>query len=120
MSSRQASQANIRKEIRAKLAELKGVTLDTIPYPRSNDSLAKYQEEIAQLQVVTEEKRNGTHDISQSKSIDELADWLAGPVKGSKLKESENIDPVTFDEWADKQEWLGKENPERHEDGSIW
>jgi hypothetical protein len=47
MSYRQASQANIRKEIRAKLAELKGVTLDVIPYPRSNDLLAKYQEEIA-------------------------------------------------------------------------
>jgi len=102
MTSRQASQANIHKEIQAKLAELKGVTLDTIPYPRSNDLLAKYQEEIAQLQVVAEEKRNGTHDVSQNKSIDELADWLAGPVKGSKPKESENIDPITFDEWADK------------------
>ena len=123
MSSRQASQANIRKEIRVKLAELKGVTLDAIPYPRSNDLLVKYQEEIAQLQVVADRRKkkgNGTHDVSQSKSIDELADWLAGPVKGFKPKESENIDPVTFDEWADKQEWLGKENPERHEDGSIW
>ena len=47
MSSRQASQANIRKEIQAKLAELKGVILDAILYPRSNDLLAKYQEEIA-------------------------------------------------------------------------
>ncbi|RGB35511.1 hypothetical protein C1646_759200 [Rhizophagus diaphanus] len=65
-----------------------------IPYPRSNDLLAKYQEEIAQFQVVSEEKRNETHDVSQSKSIDELADWLADPVKGSKLKESENIDPL--------------------------
>ena len=123
MSSRQASQANIRKEIRVKLAELKGVTLDAIPYPRSNDLLVKYQEEITQLQVVADRRKkkgNGTHDVSQSKSIDELADWLAGPVKGSKPKESENINPVTFDEWADKQEWLGKENPERHEDGSIW
>jgi len=91
-----------------------------IPYPRFNDLLAKYQEEIAQLQVVAEEKRNGMHDVSQNKSIDELANWLAGPVKGSKPKESENIDPVTFDEWADKQERLGKENPEWREDGSIW
>jgi len=42
MSSYQASQANIRKEIRAKLAELKEVMLNTIPYPCSNDLLAKY------------------------------------------------------------------------------
>ncbi|GES89652.1 hypothetical protein GLOIN_2v1477001 [Rhizophagus clarus] len=101
-------------------SQLKGVTPDAIPYPRSNDLLAKYQEEIAQLQVVAKEKRNGTHDISQNKSIDELADWLVGPVKGSKPKESEEILPTTFDEWADKQEWLRKENSERHEDGSIW
>lgn len=94
MSSRQANQANIRKEIRAKLAELKGVTLDVIPYPRSNDLLAKYQEEIAQLQVVSEEKRNGTHDVSQNKSIDELADWLAGPVKGSKPKNQKRYFPL--------------------------
>ena len=92
MSSRQASQANIRKEIRAKLAELKGLTLDAIPYPRSNNLLAKYQKEIAQLQMIAnqkKEKRNGTHDILQNKSIDELADWLAGPVKGFRPKESE-------------------------------
>jgi hypothetical protein len=43
-----ASQANIHKEIQAKLAELKGVALDIIPYPRSNDLLAKYQKEILQ------------------------------------------------------------------------
>lgn len=64
MSSRQASQANICKEVQAKLAELKGVILNAIPYSCSNDLLAKYQEEIAQLQVVAEEKRNRTHDIS--------------------------------------------------------
>jgi hypothetical protein len=52
------------------------------------------------------------HDTSQIKSIDELADWLAGPIKGFKPKESEEILPTTFDEWADKHEWLGKENPE--------
>ncbi|GBB92677.1 hypothetical protein RclHR1_02040039 [Rhizophagus clarus] len=102
------------------VSHLRWVTPDAIPYPRSNDLLAKYQEEIAQLQVVAKEKRNGTHDISQNKSIDELADWLVGPVKGSKPKESEEILPTTFDEWADKQEWLRKENSERHEDGSIW
>ncbi|GBC45084.2 hypothetical protein GLOIN_2v1477001 [Rhizophagus irregularis DAOM 181602=DAOM 197198] len=92
MSSRQANQANIRKEIRAKLAELKGVTLDVIPYPRSNDLLAKYQEEIAQLQVVSEEKRNGTHDVSQNKSIDELADWLAGPLAPKKVKNEDGFE----------------------------
>ena len=71
-----------------------------------------------QLQEVAEKNKNRMHDILQNKSIDELADWLVSP--GSKPKESEEILPTTFDEWADKQEWLGKKNPERHEDGSIW
>ena len=74
-----------------------------------------------QLQEVSEENKNEMHDVSQNKSIDELADQLAGPVKGSELKELEEILlPTTFDKWADKQEQLEKENPEQHEDGSIW
>ncbi|CAG8633841.1 606_t:CDS:2 [Ambispora leptoticha] len=33
--------------------------------------------------------------------LKELAEWLAGPEKGHKPKESEPV-PITFDEWADK------------------
>ena len=102
MSSHQASQANIHKEIWAKLAELKGVIIDVILYLRSNDLLAKYQKKIMQLQEVAEKNKNRMHDILQNKSIDELADWLVSP--GSKPKESEEILSTIFDEWADKQE----------------
>ena len=70
--------------------------------------------------MVAEEKRNETHDVLQNKSIDELANWLAGPEKDFKPKESEEILPTTFDEWADKQEWLEKENLKWHKDGLIW
>lgn len=76
---------------------------DTIS--RSNDLLAKYQKEIEHLQEATKNNRNRLHDTSQNKSIDELADWLAGPVKDFNPKESEEILPTTFDEWTDKHEW---------------
>ena len=74
MSSRQANQASIRKDTQARLAELKGVALNTIPYPRSNAILTQYQEEIRNL----ENKVNYHQEID---SIDKLADWLARPEK---------------------------------------
>ncbi|CAG8572223.1 6653_t:CDS:2, partial [Ambispora leptoticha] len=86
-----------------RLAELKGVVLNTIPYPHSNTILTQYQEEIRNL----EKKTNYQSEID---SIDKLADWLAGPEKDHKPKESESV-PTTFDEWVDKHLWLGKEDP---------
>jgi len=47
--------------------------------------------------VIAEKKRNRIYNVLQNKFIDELADWLAGLVKGFKLKKSEDINPITFD-----------------------
>ncbi|RHZ44037.1 hypothetical protein Glove_772g20 [Diversispora epigaea] len=111
ISSRQANQASIRKDTQARFAELKGVALITIPYPRSNAILTQYQEEIRNL----ENKANYHQEID---SIDKLADWLAGPEKGYKPKKLDPV-PITMDEWIDKHLWLGKEDPIRHANGSI-
>ncbi|RHZ63503.1 hypothetical protein Glove_329g16 [Diversispora epigaea] len=110
MSSRQANQVSIRKDTQARLAELKGVALNTIPYPRSNAILTQYQEEIRNL----ENKAN----YQEIDSIDKLADWLAGPEKSYKPKKLDPV-PTTMDEWVDKYLWLGKEDPVRHADNSI-
>ncbi|CAG8699171.1 3507_t:CDS:2, partial [Ambispora leptoticha] len=59
-----------------------------------------------------------TNYQSEIDSIDKLADWLAGPEKDHKPKESDPV-PTTFDEWADKHLWLEKEDPVRHIDRSI-
>ncbi|CAG8578205.1 8650_t:CDS:2 [Ambispora leptoticha] len=74
MSSRQANQASIRKDTQVRLAELKGVALNSIPYPRSNAILTQYQEEIRNL----EKKANYQSEID---SIDKLA----GPEKDGSI-----------------------------------
>ncbi|CAG8565897.1 12865_t:CDS:2 [Ambispora leptoticha] len=79
MSSRQANQASIRKDTQVRLAELKGVALNTIPYSRSNAILTQYQEEIRNL----EKKTNYQSEID---SIDKLADWLARPEKEDPVR----------------------------------
>ncbi|RHZ89363.1 hypothetical protein Glove_16g99 [Diversispora epigaea] len=107
------NQASIHKDTQARLAELKGValnTLNTIPYPRSNAILTQYQEEIRNL----ENKAN----YQEIDSIDKLIDWLAGPEKGYKPKKLDPV-PTTMDKWVDKYLWLGKEDPVRHANNSI-
>ena len=92
MSSRQANQASICKDTQVRLAELKGVALNTIPYTRSNTILTQYQEEIRNL----ENEANKHQEID---SIDKLADWLAGPEKDYKPKKLDPV-PTTMDEWV--------------------
>ena len=111
MSSRQANQASIRKDTQVRLAELKGVALNTIPYPCSNTILTQYQEEIRNL----ENEANKHQEID---SIDKLADWLAGPEKDYKPKKMDLVS-TTMDEWVDKHLWLEKEDPVRYADSSI-
>ena len=89
MSSRQANQASNCKDTQARLAELKGVALNMISYPRSNAILTQYQERIRKL----EKKANYQPEID---SIDKLADWLAGPEKDYKPNKLDPI-PTTMD-----------------------
>ena len=46
MASHQARNAQLRQTVRSVLASLKNVSLQSIPYPRSNAMLAEYRVEI--------------------------------------------------------------------------
>ena len=46
MASHQARNAQLRQTVRSVLASLKNVSLQSIPYPRSNTRLAEYRVEI--------------------------------------------------------------------------
>ena len=46
MTSHQARNAQLRQTVRNVLAELRGVSPQSIPYPRSNDRLSEYRVEI--------------------------------------------------------------------------
>src|SRR2546429_3659019 len=46
MASHQARNAQLRQTVRSVLASLKNVSLQSIPYPRSNAKLAEYRVEI--------------------------------------------------------------------------
>jgi|SRR5581483_2122027 len=46
MSTYQARSAQLRQTVRQLLAELKGVSLQLVPYPRSNAKLVEYRKEI--------------------------------------------------------------------------
>ena len=46
MASHQARNAQLRQTVRSVLASLKNVSLQSIPYPRSNARLAEYRVEI--------------------------------------------------------------------------
>src|SRR5690348_13483070 len=48
--SHQAKSAEHRREVRTRLAELRGVDPSTISYPRSNDKLTEYEKEIKLLE----------------------------------------------------------------------
>lgn len=48
--SHQARSAQFRQQVRTRLAELKGVDSNLIPYPRSNDKLSEYEREIRRLE----------------------------------------------------------------------
>ncbi|CAB4375547.1 unnamed protein product [Rhizophagus irregularis] len=48
--SHQAKSAQIRQQVRTRLAELKGVDPNSIPYPRSNDKLSEYERKIQHLE----------------------------------------------------------------------
>ncbi|RHZ88625.1 hypothetical protein Glove_21g14 [Diversispora epigaea] len=91
---RSMRKASIRKDIQARLAELKGVALNTIPYPRSNAILIQYQEEIRNL----ENKANYYQEID---SIDKLANWLAGLKKEDPVRHAN--ESIT---------WFSKRKPE--------
>ncbi|CAG8471314.1 1280_t:CDS:2 [Cetraspora pellucida] len=81
----QANQASICKDTQVRLAELKEVALNTIPYSCSNSILTQYQEEIKNI-------KNKVNYSQKINSIDKLADWLAGSEKGYKLKK---LNPVS-------------------------
>ncbi|GBC07790.1 hypothetical protein RclHR1_00770003 [Rhizophagus clarus] len=50
MSSHQARSAELRQRVRKRLAELRGVDPNSIPYPRSNIDLTEYEKEIQYLE----------------------------------------------------------------------
>lgn len=62
--SHQAKSAQIRQQVRTRLAELKGVDPNSIPYPRSNDKLSEYERKIQHL-----EEKLVFSQISSSKQV---------------------------------------------------
>jgi hypothetical protein len=70
--SHQARSAELRQQVRERLAELKGVDPGSIPYPRSNIKLTEYENEILRLEIVKQEFQEKLQLEKLAKRLKEL------------------------------------------------